>query len=56
MVWLKRKQSGPLKAAGMAVAYSLAAIILDGPKRLPLLLRAIRDGWQGKLGKWKGHP
>jgi GT2 family glycosyltransferase len=56
MVWLKRKQSGPLKAAGMAVAYSLAAIILDGPKRLPLLLRAIRDGWSGKLGKMEGNP
>lgn len=56
MVWLKRRQSGTLKAAEMAFAYSLAAIILDGPKRIPLLLRAIRDGWQGNLGIWNDHP
>jgi rhamnopyranosyl-N-acetylglucosaminyl-diphospho-decaprenol beta-1,3/1,4-galactofuranosyltransferase len=56
MVWLKRKQTGTFKAANMAFAYSLAAILLDGPRRIPLLLRAIRDGWSGKLGKMEWHP
>ena len=51
MVWLKRQQSGDIKAAAMAVAYTIAAVVLDGPSRLPLLVRAIRDGWRGRLGK-----
>ncbi|MEI6604121.1 MAG: glycosyltransferase [Verrucomicrobiota bacterium] len=51
MVWLKRKQAGGLRAINMGAAYTLAATIIDGPSRLPLLLRAIRDGWNGCLGK-----
>lgn len=51
MVWLKRRQSGDLKAVSMAFAYTLAATLLDGPSRIPLLWRAIRDGWRGRLGK-----
>lgn len=51
MIWLKRKQSGNRKAFMMAATYSLAAVTLDGPRRIPLLRRAIRDGWHGRLGK-----
>jgi len=56
MVWLKKKYAGPLKAASMAGAYLLAALTLDGPRRLPLVAGAIRDGWHGRLGKWKRQP
>jgi len=52
MVWLKKEYDGPIKATMMAAAYTLAAISLDGPRRLPLLIEAIRDGWFGRLGKW----
>lgn len=51
MIWLKRKQAGCLRALGMAAAYAAAATIIDGPGRLPLLRRAISDGWSGRLGK-----
>ncbi len=51
MVWLKRKQTGDLRAIRMAVAYTFAATLIDGPRRIPLLCRAIRDGWRGRLGK-----
>jgi len=53
MVWLKRKQNGSINAAKMALTYSLAAILMDGPLRIPLLVRAILDGWRGKLGAWQ---
>ena len=56
MVWLKHHYDGPIKAAMMAAAYSLAVISLDGPRRLPLLIEAIRDGFLHRLGKWKRHP
>ena len=51
MVWLKRQQGGAWRALSMAMAYTLAAALIDGPKRLVLLRRAIADGWQGRLGK-----
>ncbi|WP_267906640.1 glycosyltransferase [Luteolibacter pohnpeiensis] len=51
MVWLKKKQSGNLKALMMALSYLGVAILIDGPGRIPLLIRAISDGWKGKLGK-----
>ncbi len=51
MVWLKRKQSGDLRAISIAAAYTLAATFIDGLRRIPLLCRAIRDGWNGRLGK-----
>jgi GT2 family glycosyltransferase len=54
MVWLKRRQAGGLTAVKMAIAYSLAAVILDGPGRVVLLRRAIRDGWRGTLGRMSG--
>ena len=54
MVWLKRRQSGGLGAIAMALAYALAATWIDGPKRLPLISEAAKDGWSGRLGKWKG--
>lgn len=51
MVWLKRRQDGSVKAIGMALAYIIAAIRFDGFGRLLLLVRAISDGWNGRLGK-----
>ncbi|MEI7912272.1 MAG: glycosyltransferase [Verrucomicrobiota bacterium] len=56
MVWLKRHQAGDWRAVSMAAAYAIAAIIIDGPKRLPLLVRAITDGWKGRLGKMGTRP
>lgn len=55
MVWLKKRYDGPLKAGMMVAAYALAALSLDGPHRIPLLLKAARNGWSGHLGKWNGH-
>lgn len=51
MVWLKRKQTGDFRAIRMAAAYTFAATLIDGPRRIPLLCRAIRDGWIGRLGQ-----
>ncbi len=51
MVWLKRKQAGDMRAIIMAATYTFAATFIDGPRRIPLLRRAIRDGWRGRLGK-----
>lgn len=51
MVWLKRRHAGNLKAMLMALTYTIAATALDGPKCIPILRRAIFDGWRGKLGK-----
>ncbi|MEO8617221.1 MAG: glycosyltransferase [Luteolibacter sp.] len=53
MVWLKRKQFGNLRAISIAATYAFSACWLDGPSRFPLLLRAICDGWNGRLGKMK---
>lgn len=53
MVWLKRRQSGNLRALGIAATYALSACWLDGPARFPLLVRAISDGWRSRLGKMK---
>ena len=53
MVWLKRKQAGALRAISMAAIYTFAATFIDGPQRIPLLCRAIRDGWNGRLGKMR---
>lgn len=51
MVWLKRQQAGNPAALKMALAYAVVAMACDGPRRLPLLWRAIGDGWKGRLGK-----
>lgn len=56
MVWLKRRQSGTLRALAIAATYTLSACWLDGFSRFPLLVRAISDGWNGRLGKMKNHP
>jgi rhamnopyranosyl-N-acetylglucosaminyl-diphospho-decaprenol beta-1,3/1,4-galactofuranosyltransferase len=56
MVWLKRHQTGSMGAFTMAFAYAMAVSWIDGPSRLPLVCRAARDGWRGKLGKWNHHP
>jgi len=51
MVWLKRRQAGIAKAVGMALSYLAAVCIIDGVRRIPLFLKAVRHGWTGKLGK-----
>lgn len=55
MVWLKRKQSGTLRAGMMGIAYASVVALLDGPYRLALVMEAILDGWDGRLGRWKKH-
>ena len=55
MVWLKRNQVGDWQAIRMAAAYTVAAVLIDGTQRLPLLWTAIQDGWLGRLGKWSKH-
>ena len=55
MVWLKRCQAGEMRALAMAAAYAIAVARIDGLRRLPLVWSAARDGWSGRLGKWKGH-
>ena len=54
MVWLKRRQVGGLRAIAMALSYALATAWIDGPQRLPLVIKAARDGWCGRLGRWSG--
>lgn len=51
MVWLKRRQQGRLAALRMALAYAVVAVLCDGLQRLPLLRRAVADGWCGRLGR-----
>lgn len=55
MVWLKRHQSGGLRALAMALTYAVASVWIDGPRRLPLVWEAAGNGWRGKLGKWDGR-
>jgi rhamnopyranosyl-N-acetylglucosaminyl-diphospho-decaprenol beta-1,3/1,4-galactofuranosyltransferase len=51
MVWLKRRHSGNFRAVSIAVIYLLSACWLDGISRFSLMMRAISDGWCGRLGK-----
>lgn len=51
MVWLKRKQSGGIKAMAIALAYAITALRYDGASRLPLVWKASLAGWRGKLGR-----
>ncbi len=55
MVWLKRRQAGDLRALAIALTYALASAWIDSPRRLLLIGSAVRDGWTGRLGKWRGH-
>jgi rhamnopyranosyl-N-acetylglucosaminyl-diphospho-decaprenol beta-1,3/1,4-galactofuranosyltransferase len=55
MVWLKRRQSGGLRAVAMALTYAVASAWIDGPRRLPLVWEAAGNGWRGRLGKWDGR-
>jgi rhamnopyranosyl-N-acetylglucosaminyl-diphospho-decaprenol beta-1,3/1,4-galactofuranosyltransferase len=55
MVWLKRRQSGDLRAFSLAVVYGVAAAWIDGIRRFPLVWTAANDGWEERLGKWKRH-
>lgn len=56
MVWLKRRQSGNLRAIIMAITYALATAWFDGTRRLPLVWKAASDGWAGRLGKMTEQP
>jgi rhamnopyranosyl-N-acetylglucosaminyl-diphospho-decaprenol beta-1,3/1,4-galactofuranosyltransferase len=51
MVWLKRQQSGGVKAILTALAYAYAALRFDGSSRLALVGKASIQGWRGKLGR-----
>ena len=51
MVWLKRRQSGGMRALAIALTYALAASSIDGLHRLPLIWEAVWDGWNGRLGR-----
>ena len=55
MVWLKRQQAGGFAAFKMALAYGVIAVACDGLRRVPLLGRAINDGWRGRLGRVKAE-
>lgn len=55
MVWLKKQQTGGLRALAMAAVYAFAAARIDGVRRLRQIWDATCDGWTGKLGKWSGH-
>jgi GT2 family glycosyltransferase len=55
MVWLKRRQVGDLRALVIALSYAVATAWIDGPGRLSLIGSAVKDGWIGRLGKWRGH-
>lgn len=55
MVWLKRRQSGRGRAMLIGLTYALVTSWIDGPRRLPLIAQALRDGWHGRLGKWQGN-
>lgn len=55
MTWLKRRQSGGIRALLVAAAYAVTAARLDGIGRVALVCKAAGDGWRGKLGKWAGH-
>ncbi len=56
MVWLKLHQTGWIRALAIAASYLLVVSRVDGPRRAPLVLEAIRDGLVGRLGKWVKHP
>lgn len=56
MVWLKRRQGGACSALAMALAYVWGVGREDGFHRLPLWWEAVRDGWRGRLGRWRHQP
>ncbi len=51
MVWLKRKQHGDFKALTIAGLYAFSACRFDGFYRIPILFKAIINGWNSRLGK-----
>lgn len=51
-----RCHSRGLTAFGVAALHGLAVARFDGIRKLPVWLMACRDGWTGRLGKWKHHP
>lgn len=55
MVWLKKKQSGAFHAMAMGLAYLAATVKIDGLHRFSLVVEAFFDGWNNRLGKWRGQ-
>ncbi len=53
MVWLKKCQGGAGTALAMALAYAWGIGREDGLHRLSLWWEAVRDGWAGRLGRWR---
>lgn len=55
MVWLKLRQKGWLHCIAMASAYLFVIARIEGIRRVPLVIAAVRDGLIGRLGKWEKH-
>jgi rhamnopyranosyl-N-acetylglucosaminyl-diphospho-decaprenol beta-1,3/1,4-galactofuranosyltransferase len=53
MVWLKRQKSSNLQALITSFVYFVFTCIFDGHERLPLLRKAVMDGFYSRLGKFK---
>lgn len=51
IVWLKKRESGATKAALTSLAYLIAVARWDGFAGIPVVLRAVWDGWRGRLGR-----
>jgi rhamnopyranosyl-N-acetylglucosaminyl-diphospho-decaprenol beta-1,3/1,4-galactofuranosyltransferase len=56
MVWLKRAQSGRLRAIAVALTYAWATFLHDGFSKLPTVFKAAWEGWIGRLGRIKDGP
>lgn len=54
MVWLKRQQSGSLKAIATGLTYAVVGFWCEGSARIPLAWKAAKAGWQGCLGRMPG--
>lgn len=51
MVWLKRQQRGGGYACLMGLAYAAGIVRTEGFERLPVCWQAMKDGWNGRLGR-----
>ena len=51
-----RRHGRGLTALGVAALHGPAVARYDGIRKLPVWFMACREGWAGRLGKWKHHP
>ncbi|MFT3989920.1 MAG: glycosyltransferase [Luteolibacter sp.] len=51
MVWLKLQESGALRAAMISAAYFFGILRIYGLSKRSIMIKAIQDGWNGRLGK-----